>query len=64
MGSTMPRAQDIPREQRAAITEKARRNARFTYAQRRIQQIVDTAPPLTAEQRDRLALILCGGDAA
>lgn len=29
-----------------------------------IRRVVDTAPPLTAEQRDRLALLLRGGDAA
>lgn len=42
----------------AAPLEDARRNARFTYAVRRIRKIVDGEPSLTAEQRSRLALIL------
>lgn len=53
-------------------TENARRLARFKFAEQRIRKIVDGAPPLTQEQRDRLALILrtgrtvelVGGDAA
>lgn len=44
-------------------TVDARRNSRFTFAQRRIRKILDTAPPLTDEQREQLALILHpGGD--
>jgi hypothetical protein len=39
------------------LTE-ARRNARFTYASRRIQKIVEGAPPLTVSQRRELAAIL------
>jgi hypothetical protein len=54
----MPRAQDAPRDQRADVTEDARRAARYTYAARRIQAIVDGAPPLTQEQRDKLAALL------
>lgn len=65
MGFTMPRAQDVPPDQRAAVTENARRASRFTYAERRIRQIVDAAPKLTPEQRDALAMLLrSGGDAA
>jgi hypothetical protein len=47
--------------------ENARRAARFTFAKRRINQIVAAAPPLTEAQRAELALILSppgGGDAA
>jgi hypothetical protein len=40
-------------------TETARRNARFKSAEDRIKRIVDAAPPLTDEQRRRLAAILC-----
>jgi hypothetical protein len=29
-----------------------------------VARLVDAAPPLTAEQRDKLAVILRGGDAA
>ncbi len=32
--------------------------------ERRIRELVDAAPPLTDEQRDRLALLLRGGAAA
>jgi hypothetical protein len=39
----------------------ARRNARFTYAQRRIRKIVDGSPELTDEQLSKLAAIIQGG---
>jgi hypothetical protein len=39
-------------------TETARRNARFKSAEERIKRILDAAPPLTDEQRLRLAAIL------
>lgn len=42
----------------AEQNEHARRSARFTYARRRIQKIVDAAPPFTPEQLERLALLL------
>jgi hypothetical protein len=41
--------------------EAARRNARYTYAQRRIKKIVDGMPPLTDEQLSKLAVLLHGG---
>jgi hypothetical protein len=41
--------------------EDMRRNARFTYAQRRIKKIVDGMPPLTDEQLSRLAVLLQAG---
>jgi hypothetical protein len=41
--------------------DEARRSARFTFARRRIEKIVDTWPPLTQEQRDKLAEILTSG---
>ena len=58
----MARVADLatPEERRAA-TEPARRAARFKFAEERIRQIVNTAPPLTAEQRERLALLLHPG---
>jgi hypothetical protein len=50
-------------ERTASQLEDARRNARYTFAQRRIQKIVDGWPPLTEAQRERLALLLHpGGD--
>ena len=43
-------------------TEEARRSARFKFAQDRIRKIVDGAPPLTPDQRAKLAALLnCGG---
>lgn len=63
----MPRVADLPTAaERLAATEAARRASRFKFAEDRIRKIVDAAPPLTAEQRDRLALLLRsdGGEAA
>ena len=42
----------------------ARRNLRAARLADYIQRTVDAAPPLTPAQRDRLALLLQGGDAA
>jgi hypothetical protein len=55
----------MPKEpfDRAAHLERCRREHRFRAAEERIRKIVDGAPPLTAEQRDKLALLL-RGDAA
>jgi hypothetical protein len=39
----------------------ARRALRTERLADHISQVVDAAPPLTAEQRDRLALLLRGG---
>ncbi len=44
----------------AAATTKPPRQPNLEF---RIQQIVDFAPPLTPEQRDRLAVLLRGVDA-
>jgi hypothetical protein len=58
----VPRPQDLATaEERSAALENARRESRFKFAQDRIRKIVDGAPPLTAEQRDRLAVLLRGG---
>jgi hypothetical protein len=43
---------------------EARRNLRAERLALYITRVVDAAPPLTAAQRDRLALLLRGGDAA
>jgi hypothetical protein len=42
----------------------ARQNLRTERAADYIRETVDAAPPLTTEQRDRLALLLRGGDTA
>jgi hypothetical protein len=64
----VPKVQDLPTPQeRREATEPARLASRFRYAQDRVRKIVDAAPPLTAEQRSRLAVILLApgsGDAA
>jgi hypothetical protein len=45
-------------------TEDARRQARFKAAEERVRRIADGMPPLTPEQRERLALLLHPGPAA
>jgi hypothetical protein len=53
------RIADLPTaDERRKATEDARRSARYKFAEDRIRKIVDGAPPLTAEQRDRLASLL------
>jgi len=42
----------------------ARRNLRAERLAEYIKNTVDAAPPLSTEQRNRLALLLRGGDAA
>ncbi len=42
----------------------ARRNLRAERLADYIRRTVDAAPPLTSSQRDELALLLRGGDAA
>ena len=54
----MPRAQDVPPDQRAAGTLGARRAARAAYAARKIQTIVDGTPKLTPDQLDKLGAML------
>lgn len=41
---------------------EARRNLRAERLADHIKRTVDAAPPLSAEQRDRLALLLRGGE--
>lgn len=41
-----------------------RRNLRAARAEDYIRALVASAPPLTEEQRDRLSLLLHGGEAA
>jgi hypothetical protein len=62
-GHRHPRAQT--REQWLQLTEKARREARFRFAEDRVRKIAAGAPPLTDQQRAKLAAILApAGDAA
>lgn len=46
---------------RAEIALEARRAWRFKAAEERIRRIVDGMPPLTDEQREKLALLLHPG---
>lgn len=43
-----------------AALEQARQDYKAVTAAEYIRKLVDEAPPLTAEQRDRLALLLRG----
>jgi hypothetical protein len=43
------------------LVDERRRDYRMTAAEDYIQELVDDAPELTAEQRDRLAVILRSG---
>lgn len=45
-------------------TIEARRDHKEQALADHIRRVVDEAPPLTAEQRDRLSSIVRGGDAA
>lgn len=59
----MPSIQDLPTAaERRAATENARRESRFRFAEARIRKIVDAAPPLTSEQRAKLAALLLPAD--
>ncbi|MDP9397340.1 MAG: hypothetical protein M3P96_05725 [Actinomycetota bacterium] len=46
-----------------ADVEDIRRDLRAARAEDYIRRVVDAAPPLTLEQRDRLATLLRGGAA-
>lgn len=46
------------------VVKAAERDLRVERLAEYIERVVDAAPPLTPEQRDRLALLLRGGDAA
>jgi hypothetical protein len=62
-GPRHPRAQT--REQWLQLTENARREARFRFAEDRVRKIVAGAPALTDQQRAKLAAILApAGDSA
>jgi plasmid maintenance system antidote protein VapI len=56
-GSDVLNRSDEPFDQEAHL-ERARREHRFHAAEARIKRIVEGAPPLTAEQRDKLAALL------
>lgn len=43
------------------VSDEARRNSRYHFARERIRKIVDGWPPLSAEQREQLALLLHPG---
>jgi hypothetical protein len=59
-----PPRHDWPQEQRLAVMENARRQARFLHARNRIDKIASGDPPLTVEQLAELARRLTAGDAA
>jgi hypothetical protein len=47
-----------------AAADAARRRLKAVKAEEYIRHLVDSAPPLTPEQRDRLAVLLRRGGAA
>jgi hypothetical protein len=59
-GPRQPRAQT--REQWLQLTENARREARYRFAEDRVRKIVAGAPALTDQQRAKLAAILAPAD--
>jgi hypothetical protein len=65
MPSSLRRGHDWTREQWLQATENARREARYRHAEQRVRKILDGMPPLTVEQRARLArLLLPAGNAS
>ncbi len=65
MASAAARAARRPGDSEAlAAAQDARRDYFALALEDHIKRIVDAAPPLTAAQRDRLALLLRGGDLA
>jgi hypothetical protein len=57
-----PPRRDLPLEHRLAVTENARREARYRCAQRRVDKIANGTPALTIEQRAELARRLTAGE--
>lgn len=53
-----------PNAEAAAIVEDARRNYKFVTVEDYIRRTVDAAPPLTTDQKDRLAQLLHAAPAA
>ena len=60
-GKPVRNKSDVGTARRRQIAENATRAYRFNAARERIQRIVDAWPPLTAEQREQLALLLHPG---
>lgn len=48
-------------ERAAEIGRRGAQTKKLQAVERRIRELVDAAPPLSAEQRDRLAVLLRGG---
>ncbi len=61
LASTAARAARSGDPSAVLAVEAKRREYRFVSAQEYVRDLVDTAPPLTADQRDQLAAQLRGG---
>ena len=61
LASTAARAARSGDPSAVLAVEEKRREYRFVSAQEYVRNLVDTAPKITAEQRDRLAALLRGG---
>ncbi len=60
----MPAVSDSARtEHMRALGQAGARARKVAAVERRIRELVDNVPPLTDEQRDRLALLLRGSAA-
>lgn len=55
--------QSLSPEQASALGKRGAREKKVAAIERRIKELVDSAPPLTDEQRDRLAVLLRGSAA-
>jgi hypothetical protein len=64
MPASPQRGRDRTPEQWLQATENARRQARYRFAQQRIDKIASGDPPLTGEQLVELARRLMAGSAA
>jgi hypothetical protein len=61
---TLGQPRDLTAEEWLHRTENARRAARYRAAEERVRKIAAGDPPLTVEQRARLARLLLPGGAA
>ncbi len=51
-------------EQASALGKRGAQSKKVAAVERRIRELIESAPPLTDQQRSRLAVLLNGGEAA
>ncbi len=64
LANQVRKAKRLADPESARVVDDARRHYRVVAAEDYIRELVDTAPALTAEQRDSLALLLRPSDGA